>query len=495
MIGVLNVREADSSSLLRFAARMRRALALATLLNVAMLLHSSAAFSVPGFLVPSLRHAHRSDICGHGWPAGVGRLARGGGGGSARRQAVSTVGLFMLASSGKDWESVVDRVIDDLNKGMAKYIFVRSVDAETAAELRAAVLVAGRGYKRRSAPAEGAPAPTLQDVVTAVHGAVKVAIVENEELIAEEDWDKIAVGFGQASAIVNADGDQRPANAPPLTLDEVVVQLERMFPNASPGELEEAARRGLTLEAATDLIMTSAVSLTRMSEKPYVAPRGTRKVAPVAVPAGGAGCLTTQRINGGASAFGLYLDISAKEHPIRVTALRAASSAGLNLGDGKDIAVTVNLCKSGSGRGRETDMSAWQLAGSRKDVRLPVASWFDENVEYSPLPLDEPFDIAAGQTVGVCIHSSDVNGLAIRMARNQAGIDSDMTDDDFGGTEDDEVGGSLRNSYYVGAVSDDDPFIELRCGFTACSPSLHQPPVSQPVPAAFVGAIDYVRTA
>jgi hypothetical protein len=68
---------------------------------------------------------------------------------------------------------------------MAKYIFVRSVDSETAAELRAAVVVEGRGYKRRSAPAEGSPAPTLEEVVTAVHSAVRVAIVEREELIAE----------------------------------------------------------------------------------------------------------------------------------------------------------------------------------------------------------------------------------------------------------------------------------------------------------------------
>lgn len=468
-----------------------RAKELAAFLNVAVLLHSSAAFSVPG--APCLRHAQTkaSFICGNGY-----RIVCGGVSVAApRRQQVFAAGMRMSAPAGKDWESVVDRVINDLNKGMAKYIFVRSVDAETATELRAAVLVAGRGYKRRSAPADGAPVPTLQEVVTAVHGAVKAAIVEHEELIAEEDWEKIALGFGQASAIVNADGEERPANAPPLTLDEVVVQLERMFPNASPGELEEAARRGLTLEAATDLIMTSAVSLTRMSEKPYVAPRGTKKVAPVAVPAGGAGCLTTARVNGGASAFGLYLDICAKDYPIRVTALRAASAAGLSLGDDKAIAVAVNLCTSGSGRGRETDMSAWHLAGSRQDVRLPVASWFDENVEYSALPLDEPFDVAAGQTVGLCIHSSDVNGLAIRMARNQAGIDSDMTDDDFGGTEDDEIGGALKNSFYVGQVSDDDPCIEVRCGFTACSPSLQQPPVSQPVPAAFVGAIDYVRTA
>jgi len=40
-------------------------------------------------------------------------------------------------SVGSNWEGMVDRVIDDLNKGVAKYIFVRSVDPETAAELRA----------------------------------------------------------------------------------------------------------------------------------------------------------------------------------------------------------------------------------------------------------------------------------------------------------------------------------------------------------------------
>ena len=53
--------------------------------------------------------------------------------------------------------------------------------------------------------------------------------------------------------------------------------------------------------------MTSAVSLTRLSAKPYAAPRGSRKVAAGPVPQGGQGCLTTARVNGGASAFGIYL--------------------------------------------------------------------------------------------------------------------------------------------------------------------------------------------
>ena len=40
----------------------------------------------------------------------------------------------------------------------------------------------------------------------------------------------------------------------------------------------------MTLEAATDLIMTSSVSLTRMSAKPYVAPRGSARIKAEAPP-------------------------------------------------------------------------------------------------------------------------------------------------------------------------------------------------------------------
>jgi len=471
-----------------FPSYVRRSV-LVTVCHLASLLQTTAFIvpaGSPSFVPAVLSGRGRVCVSSHG-----ARLACGSAAGNRRR-----VGVAVPRMVAEGWEAMVDRVVDDLNKGVAKYIFVRSVDAETAAELRASVLVAGRGYKRRSAPDEGAPAPSLEEVVTAVHGIVKDAIVEREELIAEDEWDKIARGFGLASAIVNAEGDERPASAPPLTLDQVVFQLERMFPNSSHEEREEAARRGLTLEAATDLIMTSAVTLTRMSAKPYMAPRGSARIKAEAPPPDGEGFFLTSRVNGGASAFGIYFDISAKEYPVRITEIRAASSAGLNLGDGKPIALQLSMCPTGSGQGRETDTSKWKLIGQDESLRLPIAAWFDETESYAKLPLDAPFELEAGQTVGLCIHSSDVNGIAIRMARNQAAIDCDMTDDDFGGKEsDDELGGSLRNSYYPGQITDDDPCVELRCGFTACSTKIERNPVSQPVPAAFVGAISYIRTA
>ena len=325
---------------------------------------------------------------------------------------------------------------------------------------------------------------------------VKGALVDREGLVSEEEWDKIARGFGQASAIVNEEGEERPAEAPPLTLDEVVVQLQRLFPNASPDEVEEAARRGQTLKAASDLIMTSAVPLARVSSGRATAPRPAAPRIAEAVPPLGEGCLLTKPVNGGASAFGLFFDVCAKEHPIRVTELRLASSAGLNFGEGKPVDVQVSVCTSGTARGKEMDPAAWSRVFSEAAVTLPMASWFDERPNYGVLRLEQGFEVAAGQAVGVCIHASDVHGVAIRMARRQAGIDSDMTDDDFGGKdEDDEVGGALRDSYSIGQVTDEDPCLELRCGYTACSPSLDLPPVSPPVPAAFVGAISYTRTA
>ena len=291
----------------------------ACLVQASAFLVSTACRSLPQ---PGALPADRARACNGQTPAAWGSA------GCCARQTRSPALLATMSGAGAtSWELMVDRVIDDLNKGMAKYIFVRNVDPETAAELRAAVIVAGRGYKRRSAPPEGAPTPTLQEVVTAVHSIVKDAVVEREELVPEDEWDKIALGFGQASAVVNDEGEERPANAPPLSLDEVVIQLERLFPNASPAEREEAARRGLTLEAATDLIMTSAISLERMSAKSAVARRG-RKPAPEPVPPGGDGVFLTKGVNGGASAFGLYFDVSAKDYPIRITEIRACASAG-----------------------------------------------------------------------------------------------------------------------------------------------------------------------
>jgi len=410
----------------------------------------------PRLLLPALllaaylRQAPAFLVCPGARSGSAGALHPGRGRPDARPSAATVrpqgraCALRASMSGAASWEQMVDRVIDDLNKGMAKYIFVRSVDPETAAELRAAVLVAGRGYKRRSAPQEGTPAPSLQEVVFAVHSIVKDAVVDREELVPAEEWDKIAMGFGQASAIVNDEGEERPPNAPPLSLDDIVVQLERMFPNASPAEREEAARRGLTLEAATDLIMTSAISLTRLSAKPPTPARGARKAPAEPVQANGEGVFLTKGVNGGASAFGLYFDVSATDYPLRITEIRSCSSAGLNFGEGKPVAVKVSLCASGSGRGRETDVSAWRVVGSDNRLSLPIVTWFDETASYAPLPLDAPIDLEAGQTVGLCIHTSDVHGLAIRMARTQAGIDSDMTDDEFGGNaEDDEVAGPL----------------------------------------------------
>ena len=296
------------------------------------------------------------------------------------RRAARALSLQARLSAIQEWEGMVDRVVEDLKRGVSKYIFVREVDDETAAELRAAVLVAGRGYKRRSAPAEGAPAPTLQEVVDAVQGLVRDAVVEREALMDEEEWDKIVRGFGQASTVVNDEGEVKPANAPPLTIDEVVVQLGRLFPNAEPLELEEAARRGVTLEAATDLIMTSSVSLTRLSEKPEKKigeMRTARSVIAEAPPVGGHTVLTTQPVNGGASAFGLYLDLTATQHPISVTEIRASSSAGLGAGDPKPLAVKLNLCATGSARGNEVDLRKWQEIGAADAVSLNIASWFD----------------------------------------------------------------------------------------------------------------------
>ena len=236
----------------------------------ALMLHSAAAFSNPG-AAALFRHG-QGNAAACRFQTRL-RFCR-----SVQERRVTKVFTYMSVSA---WEAMVDRVIDDLNKGMAKYIFVRCVDSETAAELRAAVVVEGRGYKRRSAPAEGSPAPTLEEVVTAVHSAVRGAIVEREGLIAEEDWDKIARGFGQASVIINDEGEVKPANAPPLSLDDIVVQLKRLFPNATPEELEEAARRGMTLEVRSSRTTFDRFALQRSTCTTELTCQNTCRLLPI----------------------------------------------------------------------------------------------------------------------------------------------------------------------------------------------------------------------
>ena len=167
--------------------------------------------------------------------------------------------------------------------------------------------------------------------------------------------------------------------------------------------------------------MTSSVPLTRLSARTAVATRGAMPSVAEAVPTGCEGCLLTKPVNGGASAFGLFFYICAKEqHPILVNELRKAALAGLNFGAGKPVGVQASVCSSGTARGEDDD----QVGGKDRDV---------------------------------------------------------------------EVGGAPRYSYSICQVTDEDPCVELFCGYTACSASLDLPLVSAPIPAAFVGAISYTR--
>jgi hypothetical protein len=109
------------------------------------------------------------------------------------------------------------------------------------------------------------------------------------------------------------------------------------------------------------------------------------------------------------------------------------------------------------------------------------------------LKLEQGGEVAAGQLVGVCIHTADGNGFEIRMARRQAGIDSDTTDDDFGGTKKTRWGaaGQLldRSGHGRGPLRGAPLRIHVvqrvvRPASRVC------PPV---IPAAFVGAISYPR--
>ena len=102
-----------------------------------------------------------------------------------------------------------------------------------------------------------------------------------------------------------------------------------------------------------------------------------------------------------------------------MTALRSGAGAGLNWGAGGAVPIEVLVC-DGSARGAETDAARWRrVGGGGAPLTLPLLSWMDAAPAYGALPLDAPVPLAPGATVGVCVRTGDVQGLALRVDKAQ----------------------------------------------------------------------------
>jgi len=379
-----------------------------------------------------------------------------------------------------DVDTTIDEVMKDINKYIDKYVFVRDVSADDAAEMRAAALVARRKYRREVSA--GSLPQSVGELRTGLLQSVRDILVNQQDLIGPDEWDKLLKGFSQSTA----------AQRPSVDLDAIKTQLRRLFPNCSEQELEFAARRGITLEGATEIIMSSSATAS-ITYKPKDEEVRTSAGHPARLPEIGERWeLVTPPVNAGPSAFGIFFDIIAKEHPVEITGFASGSSPALNFGAGKSIVTQVSVCKEGSGRGKELDGTRWEALGGG-EISLPIISWMDGRPEYGEIPCSKTLKLKAGETRGVCIHTNNINGLIIRMTKDVA-LDSDFLDQDFGGNDsDDEVTGLPRGAFAPGEIFAEDSCLALACGFTAASRSFDTPPSSQPVIAAFVGNVKYVR--
>jgi len=215
------------------------------------------------------------------------------------------------------------------------------------------------------------------------------------------------------------------------------------------------------------------------------------------------------------------------------------------------VPVEVLVC-DGSARGAETDAARWRrVGGGGAPLTLPLLSWMDAAPAYGALPLDAPVPLAPGATVGVCVRTGDVQGLALRVdkaqrppaaaplgaqggggrgasgsgarggvpafgvwrgplagagrgaCRGAAGAegarggqamtagDTDFLDDDFGGAADDDIAGRAARTYFPGEVTSSDACLEVCCGYSVVAKAFDAEPSSDPVTAAFVGEVEY----
>mmetsp|Transcript_36583 Transcript_36583/g.82455 ORF Transcript_36583/g.82455 Transcript_36583/m.82455 type:complete len:1389 (-) Transcript_36583:94-4260(-) len=119
--------------------------------------------------------------------------------------------------------------------------------------------------------------------------------------------------------------------------------------------------------------------------------------------------LVTRPRSLGGGAYGIMFDLRAR----RKMTVRALYS-GCGLEEECEVKVWVYVC-GGTYRGKEEASHMWTLVGCSESFRMPPADCeAAELQDYAELPLDEPVDLLASETKGVCIMTSRPRGLAVR---------------------------------------------------------------------------------
>jgi len=392
----------------------------------------------------------------------------------------------MVTDGGFDAEGAADVIMGDMQKGLERFAFVKSLPQETVDEVEAILLTAARSYRRRVI-AGGASPVSMTQVREELHAMVEARLVQQEKLFTAEEWNQVLKGFQVSEEGLFADTD----------IEELVVQLRRLFPNSQEVELMDAARQGRDLATAADIVMATPSLQSdmqiakKMKEAHARIQAGKPKIADAPPAVGDTRVVKTMPVNAGSAGFGLFFDLRAGQYGVEVTALRSGSGAGLNWGAGGAIPVDVFVCE-GSARGVETQEAPWRKVGGEPSLRLPMLSWMEPNNPYGVLPLDAPIPIAAGQTIGVCVRTGDVNGLALRVDKAMTAGDTDFLDDDFGGGPgDDDVSGRTARTYETGEVTSGDEGLSICCGYSVVCKTFSGEPTSPAVTAAFVGEVEY----
>lgn len=169
---------------------------------------------------------------------------------------------------------------------------------------------------------------------------------------------------------------------------------------------------------------------------------------------------------------GLYFDIHAKDKPITVTAVRTASSPEGSAPIREDkMNLWVYTCE-GSMVGQELSQEAWTLRGEELGIQLPVVSYGESEPFYGAVPLNDPLEIKAGGTVGVCLFASSWRGVVLRAKLGEAA------------------------GWKAGDVTDENSDLSLHAGILPKNDDMYADTMFtklyKPIMAnAFVGAIEY----
>jgi len=132
--------------------------------------------------------------------------------------------------------------------------------------------------------------------------------------------------------------------------------------------------------------------------------------------------LVTQTRNN-IAAYGCFFDITASPEGegVTITGIRAGSHALVKT----PVDLKIFMSRGGS-EGKEEDASAWEEIGNAVNFNgLPRLWEFEPHLaeieRYGSLPLSSDFNIAPGETVGICLHTSNFYGIVLRALKQKEG--------------------------------------------------------------------------